>query len=85
MIKPFHNEMALYVNSDHKETPWKADVALMALPNTTRQIWVLEALSTAELLLLPNLIPTYCGTMPSSTGLPPFSSLLNQEKWYSAL
>lgn len=77
--------MAIYVNADHKTTPWKADVALMALPNTTRQVWRLETLSPAELLLLPALSLTCYGITSPFRSLPCFPPLLNWRKWHSAL
>lgn len=58
----------------------------MALPNTTRQVWRLEALSSAELLLLlPALSLTCYGTTAPFRSLPRFPSVLNPEKWHSAL
>lgn len=77
--------MALYVNADQKKTPWKADAALMALPKTMKQVWVLETLPATELLLLPALPLSCYGTVSSFTSLPQFPALLNQEKRYSAL
>lgn len=67
--------MALYVNADHKKTPWKADAALMALPNTTRQVRVPEAIPPAELLLLPPLpLTSAMGPCPL---LPPCLSFIS--------
>lgn len=40
--------MAIYVNDEHKTTPWKANVSLMVLPDTTGQVWRLEAFSPSR-------------------------------------